>query len=235
MSSLGLKTLSSSMTHARNYTQWVFDEFKQYVGKRVLEVGLGYGNFIPLLALREAYMGVDCDGDVVALASRSYPMADFLVSDVSHTRFVEEIGDRHFDTVLCINVLEHIPDDSAAIRNLLAVLERGGHLLLFVPAYQFLYTDLDRLAGHLRRYNRTRLLQALPETGITVEKLEYFNPVGAFGWWMQKFLCHESLESKKISNQAKMFDHYILPVSRKLNILTKHWLGQSMIGVIRKD
>jgi SAM-dependent methyltransferase len=234
MSSLGLETLSSSMTQARAYTQWVFDEFKPYVGKRVMEVGLGYGNFTPFLVMREAYMGVDLDGDVVALASRSYPMADFLVSDISHARFVEEVGARRFDTVLCINVLEHIPEDSAAIRNLLAVLDRGGRLLLFVPAYQFLYTDLDRLAGHLRRYNRTKLARALPATGVTVEKLEYFNPVGALGWWAQKFLRHESLESEKISNQVKMFDRYILPVSRRLNILTKHWFGQSMIGVIRK-
>jgi len=235
MNGSGLSTLSSAMTDAVNYTRWVIEEFREFIGGRLMEVGLGYGGFLPFLAARDGYLGVDCDREVVELVSRSYPGTPFLVADVGDRRFAETMGDRRFDTVLCVNVLEHVQDDAAAIRNLLAVLERGGHLLLFVPAFEFLYTDLDRLAGHLRRYTRAGLLQRLPPEGVTVRRLEYFNPVGALGWWAQKLVSHESLEDRKVSSQVRMFDRYMVPVSRQLNRVTRRWFGQSLIGVVRKD
>ncbi len=235
MTGSGLTTLSSSMTRAVNYTQWVVEEFREFVGGRLMEIGLGYGTFLPHLDRRDGYLGVDCDREVVALVSRAHPGANVVVADVGDERFLEVVAGRRFDTVLCVNVLEHVRDDAAAIRNLFAALDRGGHLLLFVPAFAFLYTDLDRLAGHLRRYTRASLLRQFPEEGITVRKLEYFNPVGALGWWAQKLVQYDSLEDRKVSSQVVMFDRYLVPVSRQLNKITRRWFGQSLIGVVRKD
>lgn len=230
----GISTLSSSVAEAGNYTRWILDVFEPYLGRRVMEVGLGYGNYIPFLKGGDDFLGVDIDADVVALASRLHPKADFMVSDISHAAFVDAIGERRFDTVFCMNVLEHIQDDSAAVHNLLAGLDSGGHLLLLVPAFQSLYNDLDRLAGHVRRYTCTKLVRVLPPAGICVNRLEYFNPIGALGWWAQKFLRHDTLESNRISTQVRLFDRYLLPISRGVNVLTKGWFGQSVICVIRK-
>ncbi len=235
MNGAGLATLSSSMTHAVNYMQWIIEEFRGFVGSRIMEVGLGYGTFLLHSGRSEGYLGVDCDQEVVALVSRSHPWANVLVADVGGEQFLDAVGGRRFDTVLCVNVLEHVRDDAAAIRNLLAVLDQGGHLLLFVPAFPFLYTDLDRLAGHLRRYTRAGLLGKLPADGITVRKLDYFNPVGALGWWAQKWVRHDSLEDRKVSGQVMMFDRYLVPVSRQVNRVTRRWFGQSVIAVVRKD
>ncbi len=186
MGSQGFSTLSSSMSAAGNYTRWVLDEFTPFVGRRVMEVGLGHGDYVAWLSRGEDYLGVDSDDAVVGSVARLHPEAEFKVSDISKPGFVDDIGGRRFDTVFCVNVLEHIEDDSSAVRNLLGVLHDGGHLLLFVPALQALYTDLDRLAGHVRRYTRRRLVQAFPAQGVTVRRLDYFNPIGAVGWWMQR-------------------------------------------------
>ncbi len=234
MTPSGMATISASMEGARNYARWILHEFTPYVGTRVMEVGLARANYLPLSTQVEDYLGVDIDPDVVAWCAQRYPAADLLASDISAPEFVARIGARRFDTVLCVNVLEHIPDDSAAISHLLGVLRKDGRLLLFVPAFQFLYTDLDRLAGHVRRYTCARLVQALPRDQVVVEKLEYFNPLGALGWWAQRLVRHASLESAGVSRQVHVFDRYMVPVSRRVNRITKGWFGQSVICVARK-
>jgi SAM-dependent methyltransferase len=142
---------------------------------------------------------------------------------------------RPADSVLCINVLEHIDDDAAALRQMIRILEPAGHLLLFVPALAFLYNDLDRLAGHHRRYSKRLLRQRLTESGGTIVRLEYFNPVGAVGWWANRFTKHASLGTERVTRQVQLFDRYILPISRGINGVTRGFFGQSLLAVMRRS
>jgi hypothetical protein len=114
-------------------------------------------------------------------------------------------------------------------------LQAGGHLLLFVPSYMHLYNDLDKLAGHLRRYTKKDIQELLKEHGnFEIVTNEYFNPVGAFGWWLNKFKKHERINSKNVNKQVVIFDKYMVPVSKLFNPFFKLFWGQSLYCIIKK-
>ena len=223
------------MAEAKNYSKWIVDRFSPYIGQDLIEVGIGAETYFHHFGSLNSYTGVDIDAEAIKAAARIHPERSYKCADLGDAAFPDIIGSGLFDTVFCANVLEHIDNDSLAVNNLLQVLRPGGHLLLFVPAFNFLYTDLDRLAGHIRRYNRQQLLQTLPEQGVSVLRIEYFNPVGGLGWWAQKLVKHDSLEGKGVKSQIHLFDKYVLPVSRLCNGLTKYLFGQSVICVARKE
>jgi SAM-dependent methyltransferase len=91
-------------------------------------------------------------------------------------------GGGTYDSVLCLNVLEHVADDEEALRRFRDQLRSGGRLLLLVPAHRFLYGGYDRAAGHERRYDRAPLRALLARTGFNLEELRHVNPVGGLGW-----------------------------------------------------
>jgi SAM-dependent methyltransferase len=229
----GAATFASAMAGATRYHRWVVSAFAPYVGRSVLEVGIGHGGFRRLLGA-PTYVGADIDPDLIERARRADPGAEWLVADVADDGFPRLIGGARFDTVLCVNVLEHVREQEAGLRNMMSALVPGGRLLLFVPAFKSLYTDLDRLAGHVRRYRVPEVRALLQRVGAEVLMVEYFNPVGAVGWFLNRFLSHQSLESRQVQGQVQFFDRYVLPVSRMLNPVTHRFFGQSVIAAGRK-
>ncbi len=234
-STTGFATMSSSIEFADNYTRWILRTFAPYMGDRLLEIGTGQGNFRKHLPPLERYVSVDLDPQVVARARERDPQGTYLCADVTTPDFVDQMRDIRVDAVLCANVLEHIPDARQATLNMLTVLPTGGHLLLLVPAHQALYTDMDRLAGHLKRYTRGELAALLQGGPCRVKRLEYFNPLGAVGWWVNKFKRHDDLDSGLINGQIRFFDRYGVPLSGLLNPLTRPFFGQSAILVAEKS
>ena len=226
-------TYTPAMAEAHNYIRWILSRFEGYLHGRILEVGLGHASFYPELARRGSYVGVDIDPDAVTEAGRRFPGAEFVEGDITSPTLASRLGAPP-DAVVCVNVLEHLEDDAAAVRHLLGALRPGGHLLIGVPAFPALYNDLDRLAGHRRRY-RTEAVRALvpPEIGEIV-RLEYFNPIGGLGWWANNFVRHERLDGASISTQLRTFDRFVVPISRWLDPLTRGVFGQSVIGVVRR-
>lgn len=230
----GFETFSGEVAFATNYISWVLDAFAPYLRGDILEVGLGHGSYQPYLAGHGRYLGVDIDAGAVARAQARFPGADFAVADVTDAALAARVGGEPFDAVLCFNVLEHIEDDALAVRRLLELVRPGGALLLGVPALQALYNDLDRPAGHHRRYHKRDLAALVPATGCTLRRLEYFNPVGALGWWANNFVSHQSLDAPTVNRQVRLFDRYILPISRLINPLTRRVFGQSVICVLER-
>jgi len=222
------------MEGAHAYNRWIVSAFRPYVGRELLEVGIGHGGFRALLAT-PGYLGADIDAELVLRARAAVPNVDLVVADVATPGFGEALRGRRFDTVLCVNVLEHVREQKAGLANMMAALEPGGHLLLFVPAFNALYNDLDRLAGHVRRYRRAEVRQLLVEAGADVVKLEYFNPAGGIGWWANRFLSHGTLESGSVEGQVRFFDRWVVPISRAINPVTRHFFGQSVLAVARKS
>ena len=231
----GKETLSTSVIEAENYTGWVIEQFAPYVGVRLLEVGIGGANYIDHLGWLQYYLGVDIDEELIENAKVRNPDCAYKKADLSHDDFIDVVGRAAYDSVICVNVLEHIEDDRAAVRRLVDALAPRGHLMLFVPAFQFLYTDLDRLAGHFRRYTKKSLLEILPQYGIRLEKIEYFNPVGGLGWWVQKFFRHNDLEATAVTSQVRIFDKYVMPIAKLFNPMLKGVFGQSVVCVVRKE
>ena len=228
------KTYSSAIEYADNYTSWILSRLEPFIGKRVLEVGLGHGAYRRHLPPLEFYAGIDIDADAVEEARRQYPNDVFFCGDVADGTIVRRLNGASVDTVLCVNVLEHIEDDARAIREMISTLSIGGHLLLFLPAFEALFSDMDRLAGHWRRYSRGDLSRLVSGLRARVVVGEYFNPIGGVGWWTNKFVKHDSLDDASINRQIAVFDRWIVPISKLLDPLTRSVFGQSLICAIEK-
>ena len=134
------------------------------------------------------------------------------------------------DTVLAVNVLEHIEDDVAALRRMTAEVVPGGSVVLFVPAYPSLYGPHDRAAGHVRRYTPQTLRAAVVASGLAVEVLHPVNFLGGLAWWVAVRVggC-----ASPRSNLVGVYDRFVVPVVRLMERRWKPPFGQSIICVAR--
>ncbi len=229
----GSDTYSSAMADAQNYIGWILGALRPYLKGPVLEIGVGHGSYAPILREYGQYTGCDFDPASVDLARGRFPDLVFEVADITALDFPARFHQR-FASIVCSNVIEHIERDDVAISNLVGALAPGGHLLIVVPAFQSLMNDLDRLAGHLRRY-RTRDLRGLFEaTGVTPVQVDYFNPIGGLGWWVNRILPYKSLNDDAVNAQIRAFDRYAVPLSRMIDPLTRRFFGQSVVAIGRK-
>jgi SAM-dependent methyltransferase len=231
---IGEDTYSSAMLSAHRYIDWMLSPFKPHLRGDIVEVGIGHGAYYEALKPFGVYLGLDIDERSVAAAKARYPEASFAQADILEAGFLKNLLPGKADVIVSINVLEHIDEDVKAVWNLVDALKPGGHLLVIVPAMKGLYNDLDRLAGHHRRYGYRdfdRMLASLP---VEVENLFYFNPVGALGWWANRFRRHDSLNDKMVNAQIEIFDKYVLPVSRLINPVTKSFFGQSLVCMAKR-
>jgi SAM-dependent methyltransferase len=230
----GADTYSSAIADAQNYMNWLVDTFRPYLKGRILEVGIGHGHYSALLGACGDYLGIDHDEASVAEAKAAFPNTQFAPCDILDREQLRALLPEGADAIVSINVLEHIEDDATAIANLVDTLQPGGHLLLSVPALMMLYNDLDRLAGHCRRYTKARMRQALANQPVDIVQLCYFNPIGGLGWWVNSLKHYDSLNEEGINGQIRLFDKYVVPVSRALDPLFRRFFGQSVTCIARR-
>lgn len=231
----GADTYSSAIVDAIGYSRWIVSRFAPYLRGTIVETGIGHGSYAPLLAEYGRYVGCDIDAQSVADARERFPGLAFEQCDVSDRARFLAIAGGGADAIVSINMLEHIEDDRRAAAALVDGLKPGGHVLISVPALELLYNDLDALAGHHRRYSR-RSLAALFE-GLPVEPVfvRYFNPIGGLGWLVNRLRRHSSLNDASVNAQIRIFDKYVLPVSKAIDPVTRGWFGQSaMFAGVRK-
>jgi SAM-dependent methyltransferase len=231
----GAETYSDAIASADNYTRWIIDLFRPHFGRVLLEVGLGHGSFHKFLPNDLTYAGTDIDAGAVAAAQLAYPDDAFFRGDILEPSFCGEARSAlpNLDTILCANVLEHVPDDELAVRNMLRALPSGGRLLLYLPAHGALFGRMDELAGHFRRYERDDVPRIAQ--GHSVAAWSFVNPIAALGWWVNRRLRYESLNDASINQQIEWFDKWAMPVSRWMTPLTEKHFGLSLVCVIRKS
>jgi SAM-dependent methyltransferase len=137
----------------------------------------------------------------------------------------EALAAQGIDTVVCVNVLEHISDDRGAVRHMTDLLAPGGRLVILVPALRALFGSLDVYLHHYRRYAKVELRQIFEEAGLTVDALFYFNFFGIFGWWLNaRVLKREILPPA----QLRLFDS-LAPTFRAIESVVPIPVGQSLI------
>jgi hypothetical protein len=134
---------------------------------------------------------------------------------------------QHFDTVLYIDVLEHIQDDGRELNRAALHLNPGGSLIVLVPAHQSLFTPFDRFIGHFRRYNAASLRACSP-AGLKLEKLLYLDSVGLCASIGNKLLLRQSMPSRR---QILIWDSVMVPLSRWFDPILGHRLGRSLLAV----
>ena len=215
------------------YFEWQLRQFTPFLGARVADVGCGLGNFCRYLLDRDLYLGVDADADLVAEQHREFGEAanvEILQGDITQPACRELLISRRLDSILCLNVIEHIENDVEAIANMVAGLPSGGTLCLLVPAMSWLYGTLDALDGHYRRYRKRMLRERLARFPIDVVRLYYFNLVGALGWFVKGRILKETRQSE--GNYQAM--NALIPVVSRLEGICPPPFGLSLIAIARK-
>jgi len=174
------------LARAPRFNAWMADTIRPFCGRRILEIGSGTGNLTRRLVPRDAYVASDVNPlylDTLRHLTHDRPYLDVTVTDVTKGESFPEVRDG-FDTVICLNVIEHVKDDRDALRNIRRVLAPGGNAVVLVPRGPELFGTLDEVLGHERRYTEASLREAAREAGFEVERILPFNRIGTPAWWL---------------------------------------------------
>ena len=226
------------MSFMVNYHRWILEIFRPYLGKRIVEVGAGSGSFSRLiLETRPEHL------DAIEPSINMYPLLAAHLQDVDPNH----VGRAHQgtligsidairksgtpDSVIYVNVLEHVEDDENELVEIHSLLRPRGHALIFVPANPWLMGSMDHELGHFRRYTMKELRRKCEAAGFTVRLASHFDFLGIVPWWLKYCL----FKSKTMEPGAvRFYDRCVVPASRFLEGLIPPPIGKNIVLVAGK-
>lgn len=218
-----------ALAQTPHFNRWMAGTVRSWVGSRVLKIGAGIGNLSQHLApQRRQYVASDIDEEHLGrLRVRFQNRPNMAMTRCDLAAANDFTGfERRFDTVICLNVLEHIADDKAGLRNIASALEPGGRAIVLVPQDQRIYGTLDEVLGHYRRYSEAELSSRMQEAGLKVECVLRFNRITRHAWWFNGRI----LKRKHFGRlQLWIFDHMVWLWRRIDKMLP--WPSVSIIGI----
>jgi SAM-dependent methyltransferase len=207
---------------------------KPFIGTNVLEVGSGIGATTRLLndgsSLKWTLLEPDAEMNKVLLRKKETQSQFFNCVIKNETIFDLNPAEK-FDTIIYIDVLEHIKDDKKEMRRAFGHLQSNGHLIILSPAYNFLFSPFDQAIGHYRRYTLPTLKDALPSE-LKLIKLKYLDSIGFFASLANKLFLKQNYPSEK---QIQTWDRLMIPVSKWMDKIFFHSFGKSILGIWKKD
>jgi len=229
---LGLEIQSRLGDDADSYNEWIASRFRPFAGERLLDAGSALGNVTRFFLDRELVIGLDVTEEFTReISARFADHQNFrtVVHDLGDP-FPPELRAEEIDTVLCVNVLEHVEDHEGALRNMHELLVPGGRLLLLVPALPSLFGTLDEADHHFRRYTRASLAAAVSGAGFAIERIAYTNPVGMLGWFVNGKILRRRLVPR---GHYRLYNR-LVPVLGAIERVLPPPLGLSLICIARK-
>ncbi|WP_170958780.1 class I SAM-dependent methyltransferase [Magnetospirillum sp. 15-1] len=221
------------LADAPRYQSWIVDQFRPYLGGHVVEYGAGFGSISILLApnCRRLDLVEPSEPLIPPLTRRVASLEHVSVLRSSLESHVAELADNSLDGVVLVNVLEHVEDDIAALRQLARVIKPGGHLMLYVPALSWLMSELDRMHGHHRRYSRQDLRSRVSAAGLRVLRDGYMDLVGVVPWWLINVVGGSTAFSPRM---IKLYDRLFVPATKIIERLVGAPIGKNLILVAHK-
>jgi SAM-dependent methyltransferase len=201
----------------------MFQKYDFNGGNSVLEFGAGLGTLADIVRNRYDFSPVCVEIDSSFLK---------LLRDKGFVSFqsINEIQDEKFDFVYSSNVLEHIKDDVAILKELRKIMAPSATLALYIPALKFLYSEHDRNIGHFRRYSRKELRDKLDQAGFRVDHIRYSDSAGILPWFLLRFKTSTSSKQSNEQRLLRVYDRILFPISRLLDSLGFKWvLGKNIL------
>lgn len=193
------------------YSTWMFHTYEKYIGKAVFDVGAGMGRMADYYVRNCEYVvATDIFHSQVKFMNERFREIEYFTAvkmDILKDEITKYVG--RFDTVLCVNVLEHLEDDNLAVARMKCLLKPAGIMIIMVPAWQKLYCSLDKNVNHYRRYDPGMLRKLAAENNLKVIKNIYFNGLGIFPYWIKgkrKAKTTESFSSSLNENNSKIYN-----------------------------
>jgi SAM-dependent methyltransferase len=224
-----------AMSFAVNYHRWILSIFEPYLGARVVEVGAGTGSFSELLLERRL--------ESLSLVEPSTAMYQQLCERVAESQNVTTYNDvfenvaeqirlaERPDSIIYVNVLEHIADDVHELSVINKTLDAGGRIFIFVPALRWLHGSYDRQINHFRRYTRTELEKKCVAAGFRVIASRYFDLFGVLPWWVK----YKVLQSNNMEPGAvRFYDQRVVPIAKVLESTLSPPLGKNVLLIGEK-
>jgi 2-polyprenyl-3-methyl-5-hydroxy-6-metoxy-1,4-benzoquinol methylase len=234
----GQKTLER-ISSAHHFNEWMFNTIKPYCKGHVLEVGCGIGNVSKLLIRNKFRTSLSDYSDQYFDFSRTRFTGNDQIENIYKINLAEKDFEstypgllNKFDSIIAMNVVEHISNDHLAIRNCRKMLRENGNLIVLVPAFAFLFNAFDKDLDHFRRYTNKTLSRIFKDESFEIIHKQYFNAPGIAGWYI-----NGSLLKKKLipGYQMKIFNK-LVPVWKIADKLTGNRFGLSVINIgIKKN
>jgi 2-polyprenyl-3-methyl-5-hydroxy-6-metoxy-1,4-benzoquinol methylase len=217
---------------AANWKKYMTGLIAPHLQGRILEVGAGLGATTSWLNTAEDFEWILLEPD--------HEMAGLLKKKIQHgfpknnctviNGTIDNVTDLVFDTILYIDVLEHIKEDSIEIRKAIKLLNGGGKLIILSPAFQSLYSPFDEAIGHFRRYSKSSL-QDVIAGNIKQESLQYLDAMGFFSSLINRMFLRQKYPAQ---NQIRFWDKFLVPISIVLDKILRYSFGKSILGVWKK-
>lgn len=221
------------MSCAKNYNQWILSNFSPYINGKVIEVGGGYGNLSELIAKQcTALLSVEPDETNYHIICSKLQGRNHV--EVFHGFLSDLLKEKQptADSIIYINVLEHIENEVEELSLAKTALNPGGHICVFVPALQMLYGAIDKQVGHYRRYSKKHLVDLFENRlDMRIEKINYFDILGVIPWYILS--CVLKLTGQN-STTVKIYDQWIVPVMSRMEKRLKLPLGKNIYIVATK-
>lgn len=227
-----LEIISSSL----QFNNWIYEKIVARLRGRILELGSGLGVF-------SEKMVSDIKTPEIILTDKSLSYLNNLEKKFANKTNVtvnkldleciadyQEIGYDKFDTIIAINVLEHVKNDEFVFEQLYRMLKKNGTIILLVPSYKFLYNHIDLAIGHERRYTKKELKTKIDKYQFIIEEIQSFNLAGLLGWYVNGNLLQNSV----ISTPAVTLFDRLVPFWKLLDHITFNKIGLSIICYLRK-
>jgi SAM-dependent methyltransferase len=218
---------------AINWKSYVRRQVSPFLGRDVLEVGAGHGGTTRLLCDGRAdrWLCLEPDGslaDRLRAAIGNNDLPDCCRMRIGTLADLDEGAT--YDTILYMDVLEHIADDRAELELAADRLRAGGHLIVLAPAHQWLFTPFDAAIGHYRRYTKGTL-RAVAPAGLPLIRLVYLDSAGMLASLGNRLILSSAMPTP---GQIAFWDRLLVPCSRRIDRLLGHSLGKSVLAVWRK-
>jgi glycosyltransferase involved in cell wall biosynthesis len=218
-----------SLAASPSVSAWMLDNFRGYLGDSVFEAGCGSGNLTQYLLDRRSLHVVDIDEFHVGSISKRFghlENVNISIGDLESPETYAELSG--MDSVLCVNVLEHLDKPDIALEGFQEALRPGGHALVLVPAHDWLFSDADVALEHRKRYTRSEVVELLESSGFEVVRCYEFNRLGVLGWYINKAMGRTTITKL----QARLFG-VLLPLAKAIERLT-FLPGLSVVAVGRR-
>ncbi len=224
-----LRGVLEDLEQSKKYSAWILDLIAPHVRGRILEVGAGRGTYSRYFAEHGHLTALEPSAaNCAALRERLRGLSNAVVVNA---QLDGSAAPGSYDTVVLLNVLEHIPDDHRALGDIYESLAPGGKMVLWVPAFEALYGTFDQRIGHYRRYRRNQLLGLVHNVGFQQVTARYANLPGFFAWWVVVRVLGRTPTGGHL---ASIYDRFFIPVIRRVERIVPPPIGQSLLVVAQR-